>query len=150
MRLRKQRDISRVLKSKIYSTRGVCSTRMHIQLCSPEEIAKGETRTRIVILAFRRLPTFLATTAIHPGRAAKSISRGLRITRMEDRIYIRLVSANACRRGNHKPFSWHVAAPAERGRRNVERAEGDDRSERLIGDGRDGGAGFHEFRDPIL
>jgi len=90
-----------------------------------DEIIKRETR--IVIFAFR-LPTFHTTTAVHPRRVAKSISHGLRITRTEDRIYIRLVSANARRRGNHKPFSWHVAALAERGRRNVERAEGDDRS----------------------
>lgn len=58
----------------------------------------------------------------------------------DGRWNIRLVSANACHRGNHKPFSWHVAAAAaERGRRNGERAEGDDRNtERLIDDSRGG------------
>lgn len=88
--MRKYCSISRVLKS-IYLTRDICP-KGHKSNCILRRDHK-KRNTNIVIFTFRRLPTFLATTAIHPGRVAKSISRGLRITRTEDEEYIFASSA---------------------------------------------------------
>lgn len=113
-------------------TRNTCPARYENHVAFSENAINGEIRTSCMCVCVYNLPGGYLLS-YNGGYSPERRSGEINFARVKEgangRRNIRLVSANACHRGNHKPFSWHVAAAAaaaERGRKN-ERRKGRER-----------------------